>query len=321
MKRLASTHYQLFLISVLALALFSLATPVHASTIEVSAQTTAVLPPAASGASCAPIAPDMVTPFIYDGALHSFEFTISDPSYVALVGTVGDTAIPFQLITRRVNVDGSLRVHVDIETTQIHGSLPLRVTLLSARAGQSACLGVVSINIVNPPAPEGPSPLSQSTPALDTPAITTKPTETDVPTLPSDEQVEETVPAESVSVINSMQNPLRDICASEVSAYRTWLIVLVLFTLLVGGALWAEFPMSLPWARTPERIATIILTMLLAVLAFWYFSVSCRAALWMPLLAFFIAVLGLLAAFWNHPRVTQLLLVQDSKTIKLPPAK
>ena len=77
--------------------------------------------------------------------------------------------------------------------------------------------------------------------------------------------------------------------------------------------MWAEFPMSLSWARTPERIATIILVLLLLLLGFWYFSVSCRAALWMPLVAFLIAVLGLLAAFWNHPRVTQLLLIQETK--------
>jgi hypothetical protein len=109
-----------------------------------------------------------------------------------------------------------------------------------------------------------------------------------------------------------MQSKLRDLCASEASAYRLWLILLVLFTLIVGALLWAEFPMSMPWARTPERIATLILVLLLLLLGFWYFSVACRAALWMPLVAFLIALLGLLAAFWNHPRVTQLLLIQDS---------
>ena len=100
-----------------------------------------------------------------------------------------------------------------------------------------------------------------------------------------------------------------------------WVILLVLYALLVGAALWAEFPMSVSWARTPERVATGILVLLLALLAFWYFSTSCRAAIWMPLLAFLIAVLGLLAAFWNHPRVTQLLLMQEKNdgTIITPP--
>jgi cytochrome bd-type quinol oxidase subunit 2 len=122
-----------------------------------------------------------------------------------------------------------------------------------------------------------------------------------------------------------MQNSLRNVCASDTSAYRLWLILLVLYALIVGAALWAEFPMSMAWARTPERIATIILGLLLLLLAFWYFSISCRAALWMPLMAFLIAVLGLLAAFWNHPRVTQMLLIQETKaastTIITPPAK
>ena len=110
-----------------------------------------------------------------------------------------------------------------------------------------------------------------------------------------------------------MQSTLNNLCASEASAYRLWLILLVLFALVVGAALWAEFPMSVPWARTPERIATLILILLLVLLGFWYLSAACRAAMWMPLVAFLIAILGLLAAFWNHPRVTQLLLTQDSK--------
>ena len=114
-----------------------------------------------------------------------------------------------------------------------------------------------------------------------------------------------------------MQNKIQDLCASETSAYRLWVILLVLFALIVGAALWAEFPMSAAWARTPERIATAILVLLLLLLAFWYFSVSCRAALWMPLVAFLIAVLGLLAAFWNHPRVTQLLLIQQDPVKKI----
>ncbi|PIR84208.1 hypothetical protein COU18_00445 [Candidatus Kaiserbacteria bacterium CG10_big_fil_rev_8_21_14_0_10_51_14] len=110
-----------------------------------------------------------------------------------------------------------------------------------------------------------------------------------------------------------MQDALNTLCVSEASAYRLWLILLVLFVLIVGAALWAEFPMSVSWARTPERIATLILVLLLLLLGFWYFSATCRAALWMPLVAFLIAILGLLAAFWNHPRVTQLLLSQNVK--------
>jgi hypothetical protein len=80
--------------------------------------------------------------------------------------------------------------------------------------------------------------------------------------------------------------------------------------------------MSWAWAQTPERVATAILVLLVLLLGFWYLSADCRAALWMPLVAFLIAILGLLAAFWNHPKMTRLLLIEEKTTtiITPPPA-
>ncbi len=314
------SYYQLSLLIIVgSLLLVTFALPTHASALEISAQTAQILPLGGNG--CAPIAARDFTPYIYDGALHSFEFTVPDSSYVALVGSVGNTSIPFQRFTRGIRADGTLRIHMDVETTSVSGSLPLSVTLLSARSGQPVCLSIISTNVGTAPTAYVPSVSSDTVPAPES--------VTAAPTNPEEAETTPTVTAggESPSgvtaapVVGTLKNPLRNICSSDAVAFRTWLILLVLFTLLVGGSLWAEFPMSLPWARTPERVATIILALLLALLAFWYLSVSCRAALWMPILAFLITVLGLLAAFWNHPRVTQLLLVQDAKTIKLPQAK
>ena len=115
------------------------------------------------------------------------------------------------------------------------------------------------------------------------------------------------------------QSPLKGLCATPASAYRLWLILLVLFALVVGGLLWLEFPVSWSWAQTPERVAAVILVLLVLLLGFWYLSASCRAALWMPLVAFLIAVLGLLAAFWNHPKMTQLFLLEEKKTVIITP--
>ncbi len=318
----------LFVLAATALSFSLAAFPVRASALEVSThistQTAQVVPP--GGSACGPISATTFTPYIYDEALHSFEFTVPDASYVGLLGSVGNTSIPFRLITRRVDPSGAVRIHVDIATTPVRGTLPLQVTLLSARTGQPVCMSLVSMSVV------GSGPAVQSKPvAVTQPALTTVES---APTSPSSSPTSAvTVPstsssgtapwttstqrgttsATSSSVVSTMQNALQNLCASDAGAYRLWLILLVLFTLIVGAALWAEFPMSMPCARTPERVAMIILGLLLLLLGFWYFSVSCRAALWMPLLAFLIAVLGLLAAFWNHPRVTQLLLIQDPK--------
>lgn len=290
--------------------------PTLASADVIASQTAQILPLGSN--NCAPVSATGFTPYIYDGSLHSFEFTLSDSSYVALLGSVGNTSIPFNQMTRNAAPNGGVRIHVDITTTRIMGTVPLQVTLLSARTGQPVCVSIVSMSVgtgpvatqnipvYTPPVSAPTTPVRPSTPSSKPVATSTTPVATT------------SAPIASTSATGSVigtQNPLKDLCASETSAYRLWVILLVLYALIVGAALWAEFPMSLSWARTPERIATIILVLLLLLLAFWYFSVSCRAALWMPLLAFLIAVLGLLAAFWNHPRVTQLLLIQQQTTV------
>lgn len=322
MKHIGVSIYQLVLFALVASA-FTIALaalPVRASALEATTQTAQVLP--VGGNSCAPVAATNFTPYIYEGALHSFEFTLLDASYTALIGSIGNTSIPFNVMTRSVDASGMLRVHVDINARPIFGTLPLKVTLLSARSGQPVCLTVVSMNVGTGAIATIPNTSITTTPT--TPSVVTKPAPTAAPSTTSENSL--TTTTVQSSVVSTVQNPLQNVCATDAGAYRLWLILLVLYMLIVGVALWAEFPMSMAWARTPERIATIILVFLLLLLAFWYFSISCRAALWMPLVAFLVAVLGLLAAFWNHPRVTQLLLIQEppkssSTTIITPPAK
>ncbi len=337
MKHIGVSTYKLLLF-VLAATVFTFlfaAFPVRAFALEATAQTVQILPP--GGTSCAPVAVSGFTPYVYEGALHSFEFTVADPSYVAVMGSVGNTSLPFRLMTRRVDAAGMLRIHVDIAPMPISGTLPLKVTLFSARSGGPVCAATVSMSAGSGPVavqnnpvvpvvstvPTAPTTVSTA-PATPATTVTTAPEPN--PSTPTTANPLTTSTTQG-TIVGTMQNPLRNVCVSDTSAYRLWLILLVLYMLIVGAALWAEFPMSMAWARTPERIATIILVLLLLLLAFWYFSVSCRAALWMPLVAFLVAVLGLLAAFWNHPRVTQMLLIQETKpastttTIITPPAK
>ncbi|MDO8576599.1 MAG: hypothetical protein Q7R90_04790 [bacterium] len=330
MKHFSFSTYQLllFVLAAVAFSVVLAAFPIKAFALDAAAQTRQVLP--VGGTSCAQVSATNFIPYVYDGALHSFEFTISDPSYVALIGSVGNTSIPFNLMTHKTDASGVVRIHVDVQPTPISGGLPVTVTMLSARSGNPVCMTVVSANAVSglsviPYTPSTYIPPAPTVSAPSAPSVTVGPKPASSTPIPTTQKVLTTSTATG-SVVSSFQNPLRNMCTSDASAYRLWLILLVLYMLIVGAVLWAEFPMSVAWARTPERIATIILVLLLLLLAFWYFSISCRAALWMPLVAFLVAVLGLLAAFWNHPRVTQLLLIQETKTtsatiITPPPAK
>src|SRR6185369_12895196 len=97
------------------------------------------IPPAASSSACALIQVSDVHPFIYDGELHSFDFMINEPSYVALGGSVGDQPIDFQYFTRwQGPVNNVVRMHVDVTPVALTQDTPIRIVLISA-AGQVTC--------------------------------------------------------------------------------------------------------------------------------------------------------------------------------------
>jgi hypothetical protein len=187
-----------------------------------------------------------------------------------------------------------VRIHVAVQPAIVSANIPVTVTLLSAKTGQPLCAAILSTNLGSAPSTvpsnpsSNPSTTSGSTPSHTSHPVVSKPvTHPTTPTTPQG-----TVASSATSTIvpgttNGMHNPVKGLCSSETGAYRLWLVLLVLYALIVGGLLWLEFPMSWSWAQTPERVATAILVIL-------------------------ILLLGLLAAFWNHPRMTQLLLIENS---------
>ena len=318
MKHTGVSTYQLLLsaFTVTALSVLFAVMPLKASALEVASQTQQILPP--GGNSCAPIQVTNFTPYIYDNALNSFEFTVSDASYVAIVGSVGNTSIPLHFITRLPSPTGGVRIHVDVDTTPLIGTVPVTITLLSAQTGQPVCASVIAVSLGSGAVAQTPTYPTYVAPASvpsKTPVHSTS--ATSAPASASQGNVTTattgtTTVVAPVVTSGIMMSPLERLCSSAMSAYRLWLILLVLYAIIVGGLLWLEFPMSWSWAQTPERVASTILVLLILLLGFWYFSIPCRAALWMPLVAFLIAILGLLAAFWNHPRMTQLLLIENT---------
>lgn len=329
MKHKGVSTYQSLLSACAGLALFAFfLIPSSASALEVQSKTAQLLPP--NGSNCAPVQVANFTPYVYSEGMDSFEFTVADPSYVAVSASVGNDSIPFHYITRWPDASGGVRIHVDTYSTPLDGSVPVIVTLMSARTGSPVCALVVAVNLgANTPTitttasttstPTASAPTSRVAPT--THATVPTVTRTTSHTSPSSAAPANTSSSNTASATtaSAVQNPIAGLCAAAASAYRLWLILLIAYALLVGGLLWLEFPLSWTWAKTPERVAMVILGALVLLLAFWYLSASCRAALWMPLLAFLIAVLGLLAAFWNHPKVSELLLLEQKTTIVTPP--
>src|SRR3989344_3726601 len=101
----------------------------------VAVQTRQLLPP--NGTS--------ITPYVYGGALNSFDVTIDNPSYVALIGTVGNEPIGFQYMTRDITANGQLRIHVDVPL-QLSNSGVITISLLSSQGGIT-CASTISFGI------------------------------------------------------------------------------------------------------------------------------------------------------------------------------
>lgn len=316
-----STYKPLFFVlAISVLFAVSAGLPEQTFALEITNQTRQVLPP--SGASCPPVATSLFTPYIYNGTLQSFDFVVADASYVAVGASVGESRIPFSQMSRRITANGSLLVHVDMASMPLVRDTLVTITLLSAKTGSPVCLmtaiahapstgaapisgGTTSVNSVS----SGTSATSGSgASTVVKPSTNTSSTTPAKPVKPATSTVKGS--ASSSAVVGS----LAAFCKSSPSAaYQLWLGLLILFALIVAALLWF-IPTSWTWAGTPERVATIILVLLVLLLAFWYFSVDCRAAAWMPLLAFLVAIVGLLSAFWNHPRVTKILSEQTTTT-------
>jgi len=309
--------------------------PGKAAAAEINVQTNQVLPPGGNGCTLLPAT--SFTPYEYNGALDSFEFTVPDASYVAITGSVGNTPLSFLQMTRKIDASGNLRVHVDIPSMSLTNTIPIQIILMSSPPGQPTCLSIASMTVGS--GPTLPGPVSQTAPSAPVTSIPSNPTNNPTYTNPTPAPAGtsmtpiskggtsgtsgNTATATSIpggtsstaagSVLNnSMQNPLKALCATQSGAYRLWLVLLVLYVLLIGALLWAEWPLSWDWIRMPEWITAGILVPFILLMGFWYFSVSCRAGWFVPVIAIIIALAGLFAAFWNHPRVTQLLLIEDS---------
>lgn len=299
------------------------------------------------GNTCAPLSVYDFTPYVYDEALHSFTFTVSNSSYVALVGSVGETTtVPFYLMTRHADAMGALRVHVDIPTTSISEGLPLSVALISVQgSGQPVCMSTVSMMISGTTgSAEGSVSVSTkvptsipiattenlpvSNPSIDTAVgdieatgSTAEITGEKPATLPRDEGV---VGGPTLLSIGSLQNKVVELCATG-NATRLWIVLLAIYAIIAVIAVLAQFPTSWTYS-VGQRVATL-LTPLILILGFWYFAESCRLALWPPIVAILVALAGLAVIYREHPQtkpyvkdVFSLIKTHDLKVNSAPPS-
>ena len=249
--------------------------------------------------ACPTVGVSDITPYVYDGALDSFEITVTDPNYVAVGGSVGDMPIDFHYMTRSITSDRAVRIHVDIASTPIQSTAPIQVTLLSSRPDtHTTC--ILSITGEIPGAPSVPNiPTTSTTPSE--PSARNPQGSTDFPhsgttrshagskghigNISSTSTI--TIPKPSTVFVGALSS-LGTVC-SRTSSWKLWAILLVLYGLfvLVLSAQPRESDTSHGWN------SALIVALALALIGLWYFSASCRAGPWAPVVALIIAACGI----------------------------
>lgn len=288
-----------------ALALVALAVPVFASAQTASIETRVLIPN--GNTVCPPVFAQDVHPYVYDGDLDSFDVTLSDPAYVSVLGSVGDTPISLRYMTRRINADGSLRIHVDVESTRVGSSLPVSLTLLSAKAQSPVCISVLSFNVTG----MGIVTITPTTPipAPSAPHAPSKPAAPSTPEAPAGPSMTDDGTSTPAVAVWSLKDTLEKACEAA-GPYQLWFILIALYMIGVGIVAFIEPPLARKGMWLP--IALILIPLVLLV-AFWYFAPACRVALWIPFVLIAAAALGLLSALREEPNVASIL--------QLPPAK
>ena len=309
----------LALTSLLASVAMALA-PIQVFASEVSVQTVQLLP--SNGGNCSQMVSSSITPYIYDGALHSFEFSVPDASYVAVVGSVGNTAVPFQFMTRST-INGALRIHVDIQTTPIPvAGLPVSVTLLSAKTGQPVCATILVANIKSSDGfatitPDG-TVIGTSTPTVATPTYTYPSTGGSMKPAHSNggkvsgsigggdsTGTQQGAPSNVTSAgIAKFFESFHNVCSAiNGNAVGLWILLLVLFILIIFWAVQMETPVSfMEWGLIPVGMIFIPAILLLI---YWFSVPVCRASWFIPVLILFILIVGVVTALRRHPRVVE----------------
>ena len=238
-----------------------------------------------------------VTPYTANGELQSFDVVIADRQYVSLLATTGDTGVPFNYMSRWNNTDGSLKIHVDVPSTPIYGSLPVSVTFLSAQSGQPVCLSVVSFDVqgnATTPAPR-PSYISGSSgPAPSTETSSTGGNATSGAATTT--SASGTIPAASVTAL-TLGERLDRVCTGN-GSLELWFLLITLYLAATAAVALTQPPL----VNRSEYLPGVLIGVPFALLAaFWYLAPMCRGAGWVPLVLLLIAIAGVIVAF-REPR-------------------
>lgn len=302
--------------TIVAVALLGM--PSFAAAGTASVLTKQVLPQGAN--TCAPLFVKSVTPYIYDGELQSFDIVLSDASYVGILGAAGDVSIPFNYMSRQIESDGSLRLHVDTTAT-VNGTLPVTVTMLSALPNAPVCLSQVSFTTDVAGNIESSAPISVPTPTIDTGTGSSTATGGGTTSGASYNNggahgstnggtVKTPVVGSTSSASTSTMGSLVAKMCTKNGAYQLWFILLAIFFVIAAFVGLSEPALAVRHGALPALLIGIPLVLLLL---FWQFATDCRLSYFIPVILLVAAAIGLYSAYRTSPIMSPVVVVPTEK--------
>lgn len=291
---------------------FSL-TPTSASAASVNVITKPVVP---QTGVCVPPVASAFKAYVYEGNVHSFDIEISDSTYVAVAGSIGEQGIPFIQMNRRITPTGTLRIHADMSTTPARQLI--YITLLSAKQGSPVCLTQIAINMgVAQQTLETITQSGGSTANYYTAPKKTAPAAYPTDTTAGQEEGEKAggigATSATASAISAIKDTVKqNACGTKNGTSRLWFIFLVLYVLALGA-----IALSRPPATHPYPVAWLISAILIPLfllLAFWYVLSVCGVSKWVPILAFVVGLVGIAIALRGSEKDTEPAFLLEKET-------
>jgi hypothetical protein len=284
-------------------------------TSPISAFASTVLPsqvlPPATGKACAPVTFSDIQTHVYNTNLDSFDITISDKSYVAVSTSVNNTPVGFNYISRWNSPNGSVKMHVDLQSIRLDKDIPVQITFLSTHSDAGGSLVTCVFNVpakIVAVTTGGVHPIPGQTPPIHVPRPNPKPTTGGGTGATSSGTTSAATSTYNPGIVAAM-NSLGNLCADG-GATRLWVVLLVLFALFCFTLCAQKFEVG---SSVRDWSIGLILAVFVGLLIFWYVSAACRTGAWAPALATLITIVGLLYTMLKSDDPQEILLLKDSK--------
>lgn len=220
------------------------------------------------------------TPFVYEGELHSFEYSIlDDQPHLPLAVQIAGQQVPQRYVTIWDHKQPGARVvHVDVPFLDLDGSTNISVVNTQVSSGSSVPGCATSVQFqVNLPVDPQPIPQPPVTPPAPPSGPTTGGGGVDAPDNNGDNGETPATSTDNGGGGGVIAPPPSDLCIS--APLRVW-VFLGMAALLIALISLAYMPRI---AQSNALLAATILIPLILLLGVWYFFDTCRAYMWFPI--------------------------------------